>query len=171
MQNHQNLDSLKLDFIAYLSTLDISSKSLKNYKSDVSHFLSWAILRVRSFGSYIDNLTELLPFLSLNLVSEYKTYLSRNNIPDRTVNRRLSTLRHLSRFLISSQTISQDFMSGIENISANAILNIAGSPLVDEFKNHLQDQKVSRNTIKNYTSDIKQFMSWLEKNYQNFSSN
>ena len=171
MNNQSNFDTLKKDFIEYLSSLGVSTTSLKNYKSDVSHFLGWSILKVRSFGSYIESLSELLPFLSSNLIAEYKKYLVENATPDKTINRRLSTLRHLARFLNKTQIINSDFMDGIENISAAALIKIANHPLIDEFKSYLQAQKISHNTIKNYTSDIKQFMGWLEKNYQNFSSN
>lgn len=171
MNNQSNFDTLKKDFIEYLSSLGVSVTSLKNYKSDVSHFLGWAILKVRSFGSYIESLSELLPFLSSNLIAEYKKYLVENATPDKTINRRLSTLRHLARFLTKTQIINSDFMDGIENISAATLIKIANHPLIDEFKSYLQAQKISHNTIKNYTSDIKQFMGWLEKNYQNFSSN
>ncbi len=171
MENQLNLDNLKKDFLEYLSSLGVSATSLKNYKSDVSHFLGWAILKVRSFGSYIETLSELIPFLSSNLISEYKKYLIENSTPDKTINRRLSTLRHLARFLTKSQIIDSDFMDGVENISAVTLIKIANHPLIEEFKSYLKAQKVSHNTIKNYTSDIKQFMSWLEKNYQNFSSN
>lgn len=169
MNNQSNFDTLKKDFIEYLSSLGVSVTSLKNYKSDVSHFLGWAILKVRSFGSYIESLSELLPFLSSNLIAEYKKYLVENATPDKTINRRLSTLRHLARFLTKTQIINSDFMDGIENISAAALIKIANHPLIDEFKTYLQAQKISHNTIKNYTSDIKQFMGWLEKNYNALS--
>ena len=166
MNNQSNFDSLKKDFIDYLSSLGVSATSLKNYKSDVSHFLGWSILKIRSFGSYIESLSELLPFLSANLAGEYKKYLIENATPDKTINRRLSTLRHLSRFLTKTQAINSDFMNEIENITEAALIKIANHPLIDEFKSYLQAQKISHNTIKNYTSDIKQFFSWLETNQE-----
>lgn len=164
MNNQSNFDSLKKDFIEYLSSLGVSTTSLKNYKSDISHFLGWSILKVRSFGSYIESLSELLPFLSSNLAGEYKKYLIENTTPDKTINRRLSTLRHLSRFLKKTQVINSDFMDGVDNIAVITLIKVANHPLINDFKSYLQAQKISHNTIKNYTSDIKQFFSWLENN-------
>ncbi len=174
---NKELDSIKNNFSKYLTNLGISPKSHKNYRSDLSHFSGWLILKIRSFGSYVENLTESVPFLSHNLSLEYKNYMLQNNMPIKTVNRRLSTLRHFSRFLVSSQIIDSNFMEDIENavlVSEAKEVEVKNSRFsdhpsrytlpIEEFRSYLQSEKVSDNTIKNYLSDIKQFMSWLESN-------
>jgi site-specific recombinase XerD len=160
-----NLDSIKKEFVKYLDSLGLSPKSHKNYRSDLSHFLGWAILKIRSFGSYVESLSEIAPFLTGNLAQEYKNYMNENDAPPKTINRRLSTLRHLSRFLTASQIADSNFMNGIENISVNQKKKPAIEPIIANFRSYLVDQKVSDNTIKNYLSDIKQFMTWLETNH------
>ncbi len=165
MELENQLDSTRSDFVKYLNSLGISPKSHKNYRSDLSHFIGWLILRIRSFGSYIDTLTEATPFLSKNIAGEYKGYLVENQIPAKTINRRLSTLRHLSRFLIGIQIISSDFMEGIENISAKESTQKNLTPIIEEFRAYLTKEKVSPNTVKNYLSDIRQFLTWLEINH------
>ena len=88
-----------------------------------------------------------------------------NNMPLKTVNRRLSTLRHLSRFLVSTQVIDSDFMQGIENsTTAKEVkqIRISDHPSIEEFRGYLESEKISPNTIKNYLSDIKQFFNWVE---------
>ncbi len=162
----KSLDQIKNNFIDYLSSLGVSPKSHKNYRSDLNHFLAWAILRIRSYGSYIENLTEATPFLTKGLAGEYKSYMALNSIPTKTINRRLSTLRHLSRFLVLTQVVDLDFMSEIENISEAKVRRPKVSPLVNEFRGYLESEKVSPNTIKNYLSDVRQFLSWLESNNQ-----
>lgn len=158
------LDSTQSDFLKYLSSLGLSQKSFKNYKSDLNHFTAWAILKIRSFGSYAENLTEITPFLGSKFAREYMTYMSENSFPKKTVNRRLSTLRHLSRYLLLSQIIESDFMSEIENISEAKTKRSAVLPVVNEFRGYLVKEKVSPNTIKNYISDVRQFLTWLEQN-------
>ncbi len=166
----KEIDSIKQNFSKYLINLGISAKSHKNYRSDISHFSGWLILKVRSFGSYIETLTQGVPFLSQDMAREYKGYMVENAVPLKTANRRLSTLRHLSRFLVASQVSDTDFMTGIENlIPAREIkvLKLSNHPSIDEFKSYLEAEKISSNTIKNYLSDIKQFMAWLEVNQSN----
>lgn len=150
------------EFLTYLSALNISPKSLKNYKSDVSHFTGWIILKVRSYGAYIDNLTEAVPFLNKNLIWQYKAYLIENSIPGKTINRRLSTLRHLAKHLLASQILDFDFMEGIENITQTKKPTFSAQPLISSFKTHLEAEKASKNTVKNYMSDVRQFLTWLE---------
>lgn len=167
----KRLDSIKQSFFTYLGSLNLSPKSHKNYKSDLNHFLAWAILRIRSYGSYIENLTEATPFLSTRLAKEYKNYMSLNLFPTKTVNRRLSTLRHLSRYLVLSQTIDFDFMAEVENISEAKSKKTSLSPFINEFRGYLESEKISPNTIKNYVSDIRQFLTWLEANHQSPTTN
>jgi site-specific recombinase XerD len=157
------LDTVKNEFFKYLSSLGLSSKSHKNYKSDLHHFLAWIMLRLKNYGSYIESLTDAVPFLNLNLVQEYKNYLQGLTTPVKTINRRLSTLRHLSAFLQKSGALDTGFMQNIGNIKP-AGRKKSVHPLLANFKAHLESQKVSPNTIKNYLSDIKQFITWLEAN-------
>jgi len=160
----KQLDSTKKEFIKYLDSLGLSPKSHKNYRSDLSHFLGWAILKIRSFGSYVESLSEIIPFLTVSLAREYRDYMDKNATPPKTINRRLSTLRHLSRFLTASQIADSDFMNGIENIGTGHRKKATIDPVIANFRSYLEGQKVSPNTIKNYLSDIKQFMTWLETN-------
>lgn len=153
------------EFLNYLTDLKISKKTLKNYKSDINHFYSWLVLKVRSFGSYIESLEQAGPFLSDSTANDYRSYLQNNSIPVKTINRRLSTLRHFARYLKLNGTLSSDFMLGIENIASHKISkSISLLPLVERFKAHLATEKVSDSTMKNYLSDVRQFLIWLENN-------
>jgi len=149
--------------------LNISPRSLRNYRSDFLHFFAWSILRLKNFGSYIEDLSELVPFLSHQFASEYKAYMTENSMPVKSVNRRLSTLRHLSKFLLAEGLTEYDFTATVENIGSVQKNQPLLASLVDDFSSHLESENVSKNTIKNYQSDIRQFLSWLEKNHARFT--
>ena len=171
------IDSVKKDFVKYLDSLGLSPKTHKNYRSDLGNFLGWAIKKIRSIGSYVQSLTDLVPFLSRDLAEEYKNSMIEETVPAKTVNRRLSTLRHLSRFLVEAQITDFDFTEGLENISFKIKKVVTENPAVTDFKSFLEKEKVSPNTVKNYLSDIKHFISFhpslpevtpeLIKKYQN----
>jgi len=167
---NQKFDLIKSEFIKYLDSCGLSPKSHKNYRSDLSHFTGWLILKVRSFGAFIESLTEAIPFIGTGTATEYKKYMIENKFPAKTINRRLSTLRHLSRYLLSSQNVEMDFMEDIENISGANKAKTSVIPLISEFRSYLESEKISKNTIKNYLSDINQFMTWIESNNQINSS-
>jgi len=168
--NVNSSDFIKINFVKYLDSLGLSPKSHKNYRSDLNHFTGWAILKIRSFGSYIETLSEAVPFLSKSIVNEYRTYLAENNIPIKTINRRLSTLRHFSKSLLLSNSVDINFMDGIENVSEGGVKHASSLPLLEEFRSYLEAEKVSASTIKNYTSDVRQFLTWLELNNQIYKS-
>lgn len=159
MQDEEFIDKIYNLFLAFLDDSGISQNSIKFYKSDLTHFSAWLLLHIRSLGSEAENLTEAIPFLSKNIANEYKKYLLDNKVAKLTANRRLSTLRNLSRFLISSQVLDFDFMDGIANITGDSYET---NPLLYDFEQYLKQEKIADNTIKNYLSDIKQFISWVE---------
>lgn len=147
-------------FLAHLDETGVTSKTLKFYKSDISHFTAWLLLRICTLGTEAENLTEAIPFLSKSIAFEYKKFLLDNGVAKLTTNRRLSALRNLSRFLTASQIMDFDFMEGLSNLSNETDETY---PLLYEFKKYLKDEKISNNTIKSYLSDVKQFISWAEK--------
>jgi site-specific recombinase XerD len=158
----KNSDIVRENFVSYLKSRGLSLASHKNYKSDLVHFMGWVILKIRSIGAYVESLTEIVPFLNSGTGSEYKSYMIGNHIPVKTINRRLSTLRHLSHFLFSSDHLEADFMKNVENVSGSIGQKSAVNPIVNDFQIYLEAQKISKNTIKNYISDIHQFLRWVE---------
>lgn len=156
-------DLIANNFFSYLSKKLVSSRTLKDYKSDLNSFVSWLGSKARSLGLLAENLSEIILLIDLNTADDYKAFLLRNNNSIKTINRRLSTLRHLSRFLLNSQILDFNFTQNLENISEYSN-NRSINPLIREFGRHLELEKVSKNTVKNYLSDIKHFLNWLETN-------
>jgi site-specific recombinase XerD len=164
-------DSVRKDFLEYLSSRGLSPETYKNYKSDLVHFIGWAILKVRSIGAYVESLTEIVPFLNPGMGSEYRSYMIENDTPVKTINRRLSTVRNLARFLVESKIVDFNFSDGLKNVGGNLREMNEINPIFDDFRSYLGKENVSPNTIKNYLSDIKHFLAWLENNNQQSAIN
>jgi site-specific recombinase XerD len=157
-------DNTLKNFLNTLQNEGKSKVSIKNYKSDVAHFLAWAILKLKSFGTYAENILEVVPFINQSFFSEYKNYMVENKIKVKTINRRLSSLRSLTRYLTSADILDQDFMEGIQNLSLTKgnRAQLKDDDIVDRFRESLiKSEKVSSNTIKNYVSDVRSFLTWL----------
>ncbi len=154
-------------FAIYLKTRGVSGVTIKNYLSDLNHFMAWADFFFRSQNlPFLPNEPKFLTrYFDQKLVARYKDYLSSNGIPDATVNRRLSTNRAFAKFCLSQAWITQDPTKQLGNIS-RAIAPKKATDDNDEkilsgFKNALEKERSSSNTIKNYLSDIREFLSWL----------
>jgi site-specific recombinase XerD len=57
-------------------------------------------------------------------------------------------------------------MGEIENMTSVKKPKSKVDPIVNDFRAHLEAEKISANTIKNYVSDVRQFLTWLESNNQ-----
>lgn len=165
-----NKDSLIVAFIEHLTLLGVSRNTRKSYRSDLSLFKNWFTPRLKTQGVDIQSFSEGLPFFSAGLSSEFKDFLKKQNSSEKSVNRRLSTLRALSRFLIESQICDLDFMDGVSNIGSAVEDKLNTHPTLALFREHLETQNVSKNTVKNYLSDIKHFLNWLESNHGSLST-
>ena len=163
MQNPAQKDQILENFFDHLFSTGLSKNSHKNYKSDVNHFFAWFTKRTKTWGVILESLREAIPFLSSEVATEYKKHLKSSGSPKKTINRRLSSLRHLGRYFLDTQILDFDFMEGVTNTSLTKQVRTRHI-LASKFEEHLISEKVKKNTLKNYISDVKQFLDWLEQN-------
>ena len=132
MDNRYNLYNIEALFTNFLlavngnkgrSTLTkpLSGVSIKNYLSDLRHFLGWYLLYLKSLGKELTYLTtaELtgeLKHITHSTVQMYKEYLRKNGIPNNTINRRLSSIRKFCSFCIHQGWMTNNPAKFIENL-------------------------------------------------------
>lgn len=155
------------NFENYLSQRGISRKTLRNYRCDLLHFTGWACFHLETKGyRMVNNIQDLLPHLNFELFTNYKTYHLLKNIPASTANRRLSTLRNFGKFLVFEGLTAIDPTQVVQNIkSTKAQKEENGQERMEqvlaEFKKFLEEQKLSKATMKNYLSDTRQFIQYV----------
>lgn len=159
-------DEILQGFIDVLYSEKISKISAANYLSDINQFFSWFARQVNLSGIYVETFSDLLPFFKKDSGKVYKLYLTQLKIPASSLNRALSSLRRLSKFLLSRGLLTFDFMEATGNIKKyqKQASNLTSAPLISEFERHLSLEKSSKNTVKNYVSDVRHFLTWLERN-------
>jgi hypothetical protein len=141
LNNPYNLYNLKANFNFYLKKQKIAEISRKNYLSDFNHFLKW--LGGRSFNR--------------KTVRDYQNFLLSQKTSFKTAQRRFSTLRKFGEFLVFQKFLPE-----------NPVRNFSYQPpkskgILGQFENFLKREKRSPLTIKNYLSDIRQFLTNQEK--------
>jgi site-specific recombinase XerD len=165
MQNLPNNKSLLLvQFEEYLLTAKkVSKNTLRNYRCDLNHFLSWAYAHLIAGGYKAYSPEELISHLSSNLIESYKVSHIKEKTALSTINRRLSTVRTFINFLLANGLISYNPAQNITNTTSLAPWSKEKKQrLLEPFKKTLIRSDVSRTTIKNYLSDIKHFLDWIE---------
>ncbi len=159
------LDNVEISFTDFLEHQGASVKTRKNYKSDARHFLGWFVLALQSkLGSLPRSHSKFIRLITPRMIEEYKRFLLDNTIPVSTINRRLSTIRSFFHFCQLQGWIS----SNPTNLLANIPLikkNIRMDPhnLLDAFRRDLAAEGASKATVKNYVSDVRQFLAWLDQ--------
>lgn len=175
-----NFESLLSTFRKFLLLERISQSSIRCYLSDVRHFFAWLIFFLQSnhiipekeiLNAKTSLLLEsketakndspdfVLKYVNQKVLEAYKNYLTNNNVPHKTVNRRFSSLRKLGSFCQSQGWLSLNTFDTLRNISLNQPYPEDKFHLA-EFRAELWKKGSSKLTIKNYLSDIKQFLSW-----------
>lgn len=148
-----------------LLRVGVSKNTLKFYRSDFNHFIRWFLLRIRLFGFFAQDIENALPYLTRDEAQNYKAYMEESQTPTRSINRRLSTLRQMSRFLLEQGLLSFNFMDGVTNSGIKSVSKKeVETDLASKFATYLRTQQISHTTTKNYLSDIKHFMGWIETN-------
>lgn len=161
----QNKDSLISDFESYLLTEKrVSSKTLRNYRSDLAHFLGFLSFHLSSQGHTVNHLQDMIPHYSAQTVGAYKGFHINNKIPQSTTNRRLSTVRNFTNFLIAKGVINHNPLQNITNIVIYKSNEERSEDLLACFGKELLKANASKITVKNYLSDVRHFLGWLNKN-------
>jgi site-specific recombinase XerD len=138
-------------FKKYLTNKKLSKVTVKNYISDLHHFFEW------SAKNDLKN-------TSRQTFSLYKKHLLVTHTPSKTINRYLSTLRSYGEFL---QAKGITLINPAEELK-NPATNTEKQPektqaLLNNFKKSLKQEDLSKTTIKNYLSDVNQFVGFINK--------
>lgn len=136
-----NLSNLQAKFTDYLIAENISSITLKNYRSDIKHFFNWI--------AKSNHDQEMTSITSLEVIIEYKTYLIDDQTPQKTLNRRLSAIRKFCSFCISQRWIEENHAKKVMNhkTTIDPVCHpefISGSRLkTNEMLNQVQNDKIT----------------------------
>lgn len=189
MDNRYNLDNLEALFKKYLSAgieklPDTTNKlsdeanniekktlknvSIKNYLSDLRHFLGWLILYLKSHQfpvslssqTPLEKQVEMIKIIDVKIIDEYKTYLKENSIPIKTINRRLSTLRKFFSFCISQGWLNENPAKQIQNLKfkrENDQWSFQKKTILNQFKSDLEKENIPQDKVISYLKDIEEF--------------
>ncbi len=149
------------EFRQYLKKQQVSANTCKNYVSDLSTFVDY----LKTQSQYFSVLT--LPFvLNSSTLNSYKLWLEQKD-PLATANRRLSALRKFITFTIETNSISRDYTGVVENIIK--IKPDGAVQTLESFNDFLQTHVSDANTIKQYKSDIKDYLQSNKVTEKHFS--
>ena len=149
-------------FKLYLKTQKISLVTAKNYLADINHFLEW--LAQKTGIHYQIAGKAIFGLFTKETLNEYKTDQLAEGTPLSTINRRLSALRKFGQFGRQQGWISENPAEKVANATSvdSGQQTVNSEKILGNFQKHLAREKVSPITIKNYLSDLRHFLSWLE---------
>lgn len=128
------MDHLLNGFKNYLESAGVSKKTLTNYVSDLSNFLTWAAS---------PNTTDLIARFDSELLEQYKKSLIENEIPLGTVNRRLSALRHFGKFLVWCKLTTENPAENLENLKKHSNRDSDSISEPDPIQEFLENERRS----------------------------
>ncbi len=82
-----------------------------------------------------------------------------------TTNRRLSSLRRFGHFLFVTKQLPADPTTTLTNLKIHQ-KSTTIRQILNQYKNHLKAEQLSKSTIKNYLSDLNSYLLWAKENYQ-----
>jgi site-specific recombinase XerD len=150
-----NLYNLEASFKHFLIAENNSPITIKNYLSDFRYFSGWTInqFKIQNFEFRIDLIDEIL-------IKKYKDYLIFSHLPQKSINRRLSTLRKFCSFCISQGWMKENPAKRIGNV--RSIGKIHESSLQDnilpDFHNYLSSQNISQSDINSCLNDVQEMI-------------
>lgn len=156
------MQPLTAQFKTYLTTQKLSPATLANYVSDVAVFLDWLKQQLQE---------DVIAPVHLNaaVFGNYSRWLNdpANRVHPATAQRYLSSLKRFGAWLETARLADSNPAA---DISADRI-DPTIDQLVNEFKHELFRQKLSASTIKNYVSDVNNYLLWAVNSIKITDSN
>ena len=160
LANYQ--DILESSFAQFLVSRGSAVKTQKNYCSDIRHFFSWVTLTIQSQNLDIpQSHQQFLQMITPDILGKYRHFLLVNRIPAATINRRLSTVRLFCEFAKQNGWRNDNPAAILTNVPLEAKPKDELRQLLHHFQSDLAREGASKVTIKNYTSDVNQFLHWI----------
>ncbi len=148
-----NWYNLELNFRIYLSAVKkMRPVSVKNYLSDIRHFIGWTSSGAAQFESDQPEII-MVP----DNLEKYRLYLTSSNLPLKTINRRLSTLRSFCEFLISQNILQSNPSKLLRNQGAHIEASTSTS-FENQFISSLESLKLPKQELDVIKSDINEFI-------------
>lgn len=179
MSDTYNLYNLEASFKEYLVAGNQKPVSVRNYLSDIRHFFGWLVnsdshrliadshgsnQRKSAFKSAEIN-PQLETLLTPTVINNYKNYFITNNLPHKTINRRLSTVRKFCSFCISQGWMKENPAKRVSNVlpSRATLSEAKGSrgtryDILNQFQQDLVKQNLDSKTVTSYLSDVREFL-------------
>ena len=152
-----NLPSLESSFRFYLqNNRGLSLVSIKNYLSDYRQFVRW--LEEQSAEYKFDPSK-----INHQTLENFKTYLLSRKIAKTTVKRKLATIRVFCQFCLNQQLLTVNPALELENPKQKSIFKTNLEQVSTKFSRWLKQDGASKNTIKNYLADIKNYLIWANE--------
>lgn len=138
--------------------------SVKNYLSDFRHFMGWLQLYANSqkresvpcnsvLSSVSFRVEDFIALVTLPTIFAYKDYLISNSLPQKTINRRLSTVRKFCSFCISQGWLKENPAKAVGNIGL-----IDPISLISGFGADLKKESLDQSVIKSFLDDVREFL-------------
>ena len=150
-------------FTDYLKDQKLEYSTIKNYRSDCDDFFSWIETIDPSLLS-----PEQWYRIDIQTIESYKKMSLSRSIPPSTLNRRLSSLRKFFEFAIQRRFTLINPAKDVSNIDlyTQTLSNEEKDEqeresYIDGFRHTLEKSDQNEITVKNYLSDINQFLLWL----------
>lgn len=156
MDKGYNLYNLEASFKEFLLAGNQKPVSIKNYLSDFRHFAGWMEFYLRSHSQKQPVSTNFNQFqlISINTVSEYRSYLIANRLPVKTINRRLSTLRKFCSFCISQGWLKENPAKLVSNMNAS---ESDWKKFLPVFESDLLKKGFDKEVVSKHLADVKEF--------------
>ena len=159
-------------FGSFLAEAGLSSVSIKNYLSDLRHFLAYC--QTAKINQSKPSVIEIFQNIS-KYTKEYQENQKSIFTPSNSINRRLASIRRFSTFLFTKYSISStEIPQNVSSTPSSTLLSHApiapiitttqptsySQKLLSQFRSFLESNKKSHSTVKNYISDVNHFLVW-----------
>lgn len=153
-----NKASYQAKFAEFLTLKKYGNLSVKNYVSDLNHFLSWADKTTKTTNFFVKKRNAIEAIFTFRALQQYLADCKQKEEAS-TVSRRKSALSSFLKFAVENKWLSNKVSVEFQKLAdkGTKVLKMKES-LIDGFSQSLISQNQSKNTVRSYIADVREYL-------------
>lgn len=158
MNRPNNLANYQAEFASFLKENKYSVYSVKSNLEDLDSFFKWAVRTIRPFKIGLSRRSTLLAYFSFGAIQQYFDFHQRNSSVGDFL-RHVITIQSYIKFAVSRKWLSNKILVQTQKLADEyeSLLN-RNQKIVRQFAQFLAKSTASKNTLRSYLTDIKEYL-------------
>lgn len=150
--------SYQAEFVDFLNSQKYDFQAVKSISADLQDYFSWIVKSNQGNHIRLSKQNLLIAYFQIRALEQYLSYC-RENYSESIGKRRFKSIRRFVNYAVNNKWLSDKTYSAFDKLAKQYQQSLTHQEQqVALFAQYLQQKGVSKNTLRSYLTDIKEYL-------------